>query len=294
MKNFLAPIVQNKVVGSVVSNASKFYVAHESAILTGGTIGFSWAATALAMKNSSEINYILEDYRIAVQNCNTKEEKNDLLCITLRSLARYILPILIFEGLATTCAIFSKRRTDKIEARLAETASALTIAQAAITQYQAFTKEAETVLGEKKYQKLQEDIYKGQEFDGRRFTHIAYEGAPGEILLIDKYSGKPFWCTTDRVSNAATELSRRLSPEGGYDIQTVDDWYNLIGNKDLIPEKDEGVLATKFGYVADGYGTDEICARFVDRRYVFPNGTFIPAFMVYLYPEPACIDDTII
>lgn len=293
MKNFLAPVVQNKVVNSVVTNAGKFYIAHESAILTGGTIGFSLATTAVTYRNSAKINELIINAREALYQCNTKKEKNDVYRMFLKELAPLVLPILIFQGATIACAVLSKKRSDKIEAKLAETAGALTIAQAAIAQYQSFTKEAETALGEKKYQKLQEDIYKGQDFDGRRFTHVAYEGAPGEILLIDKYSGKPFWCSTDRVSNAATELSRRLSPAGGYDVQTVDDWYSIIGNKDLIPEKDEGVLATKFGYVADGYGTDDICARFVERRYVFPNGTFIPAFMVYLYPEPACIDDSI-
>ena len=291
MKNkLLAKVMGNELAGKVIGTLSTFYVQHESTILTSGTIGFSLVTTAVAMKNAAQINYILQDAREALWQCNTKAEKNEVYKLMLKELIPLIAPIIIFQSATIGCAVFSKKQADK---KIAEAAGALSIAQAAISQYQMFQKEAEESLGEKKYEKLQSDIYKDTEFDGRRFTNVASEGAPGEVLMIDKYSGKPFWSTTDRVENAAHELTRRLSPEGGCDIQTVDDWYSLIGNKDLIPENDEGVLATKFGYVADGYGTDDIKARFVDRRYIFPNGTMIPAFMVYLYPEPACIDDNI-
>lgn len=291
MKNkIVAKVLGNEVASKIIGEVSKFYLNHESVILTGGTIGFSLATTAVTFKNASLINDTITAAKEALWQCNTKEEKNEVYKLFLKEMVPLVTPIILFQAATIGCALFSKRQADK---KIAEAAGALSIAQAAIMQYQTFQKEAEESLGEKKYVKLQDDIYKGKEFDGRRFTAIASEGAPGEILMIDKYSGKPFWCTTDRVENAAHELSRRLSPEGGYEIQTVEDWYNLIGNKDLIPEKDEGVLATKFGYVADGYGTDDIEARYVDRRYIFPNGTVIPAFMVYMYPEPACIDDSI-
>lgn len=288
MKNPIALLKSNTVTRKIIGAVSEFYVNHQSVILEGGTIGFSMATTMIAMKNAVKINEVVQDARYSLMQCNTKAERDTVYKLFIRELAPLVLPILIFQGATIGCAILSKKQLDEKDKKIAELAGALSIAQTAVTQYQTFTKEAEEALGEKKYEKLQNDIYKGTEYDGRRFTNIASEGAPGEVLLIDKYSGKPFWCTTDRVEYAAKELGRRL--QTGYEQQTIDDWYDIIGNRDLMSDGEEGALARKFGYVEGGFRADDISAKFVDRHYVFPNGTKIPAFMVYLYPEPACID----
>lgn len=284
MKNFLAPVMQNKVVNAITSNVGKFYIAHESAILTGGTIGFSIATTAVTYHNSDKIHYILREAAKMLNVCENDDQKKQVYTSTLKQLAPLVTPILIFQASTIGCAVFAKKQSDK---RIAELAGALTVAQQAVSYYQTFQKEAEEALGEKKYEKLQNDIYKNQEVDGRRFTAIASEGAPGEVLIIDKYSGRPFWCTTDRIENAAREYSRRLTPSGGYDQQSINDLYELIGNSDLTPTD----LGEKFGHIADyDFNSQEVSAHFVDTHYVFPNGTRIPAFEMYLYPEPAYID----
>lgn len=283
MKNFLAPVMKNKVVSKVTSEVSKFYVAHESTILTGGTIGFSLATTAVTYKNSAEINRILEETREALYSADSEDEKKLIYKTTLKALAPLVLPILAFQAATIGCALYSKRQSDK---KLAAAAGALSIAQEAIARYQQFQKDAEEALGEKKYAKLQNDIYKNQEVDGRRFTDVASEGAPGEVLIIDKYSGRPFWCTTGRIEMAAWEMKRRLSPDGGYDQLSINDLYDLIDNKDLTPND----LGGKFGYVSGSDWENDISAHFADTHYIFPNGTRIPAFEMFLYPEPAFLD----
>lgn len=292
MKNFLAPIANNKVLGKVTNEIGKFYVQHESAILTGGTIGFSLATTAVTIKNAGEINRILDETRAALANCNNQDEKNNVYEMTIKELVPLVTPIIIFQVATIGCSILNKKHSDKLETRLAETAGALSIAQAAVNQYQSFQKQTEEALGEKKYAKLQDDIYKNQEVDGRRFTYLPYEGAPGEILIIDKYSGRPFWCTIDRIENAVKEMCRRLGPNGGFEVQSINDVYNLINNRDLT----ETELSGRFGYVQDNDFIDEkncetaVVPRFSDTHYIFPNGTRMPAFEMYLYPEPGCID----
>ena len=283
MKNFLAPVMKNKVVSKVTSEVSKFYVAHESTILTGGTIGFSLATTAVTYKNSAEINRILEETREALYSADSEDEKKLIYKTTLKALAPLVLPILAFQAATIGCALYSKRQSDK---KLAAAAGALSIAQEAIARYQQFQKDAQEALGEKKYAKLQNDIYKNQEVDGRRFTDVASEGAPGEVLIIDKYSGRPFWCTTGRIEMAAWEMKRRLSPDGGYDQLSINDLYDLIDNKDLTPND----LGGKFGYVSGSDWENDISVHFADTHYVFPNGTRIPAFEMFLYPEPAFLD----
>lgn len=288
MKNFLAPVMQNKVVSTVTTEITKFYVNHESAILTGGTIGFSLATTAVTLKNAEAISDILRDAKASLAMCNTQEEKNQVYALTLKELAPLVTPIIIFQTATIGCAIFAKKQSDK---KVAELAGALSIAQAAITQYQTWQKQTEEALGEKKYAKLQSDIYKEQEVDGRRFAQLPAEGAPGEVLMIDKYSGRPFWCTPERIESATKDLNKLIKPsKDGYvenEIATIDDWYGLIGNIDLTSFESE--LALRFGYVAKAYDQD-ISAHFADSHYRFPNGTLIPAFEVYLYPEPGCVD----
>lgn len=281
MKNKLvAKIMGNEVANRIVGEICKFYVNHESVILTTGTIGFSWAATGIAMKNGMKIHYILMDCRDALQNCNTKEERNHVYSLTLRSLVPLILPILLFEGAATACAIFSKKQYDK---KLAEAAGALSIAQAAITQYQLFQKEAEQALGEEKYAQIQEDIYKDRDIDGRRFTALPAEGAPGEMLFIDKYSGRPFWCHESRIKFATERLSLALSQDNGsYDgVVSINDWYEEIQNPDLTRTE----LGDRFGYLAK-VEKNGISYRLIDTHFIFPNGTRVQAAEVYLYPEP--------
>lgn len=283
MKNFLAPVMQNKVISTVTGEIGKFYVAHESTILTCGTIGFSMATTTVALKNSREINNILDITRNSLEVCNAKEERNDVYAEALKQLTPLVLPIILFQVATIGCAVMSKKQSDK---KLAALAGALSISQEAVARYQQFQKDTEEALGEKKYAKLQQDIYKDKEIDGRRFTAIASEGAPGEVLIIDKYSGRPFWSTTGQVEMAARELSRRLSPDGGYDQVNINDLYDLIDNTDLTPNE----LGERFGYVSDCDWNNDISAHFADTHYVFPNGTKIPAFEMYLYPEPGCID----
>lgn len=283
MKNFLAPVTKNKVVHKVTSEVGKFYIAHESAILTGGTIGFSLATTITMYNNADEIKKVLDNAKEALYSADSEDEKKLIYKTTLKELAPLVLPIMIFQGMTIGCALYSKRQSDK---KLAAAAGALSIAQEAIARYQQFQKDAEEALGEKKYTKLQNDIYKNQEVDGRRFTDIASEGAPGEVLIIDKYSGRPFWCTTGRIEMAAWEMKRRLSPDGGYDQLSINDLYDLIDNKDLTPND----LGGKFGYVSGSDWENDISAHFADTHYVFPNGTRIPAFEMFLYPEPAFLD----
>lgn len=279
MKNFLAPVFNNKVISKVTSELGKFYINHESAILTGGTIGFSMATTVTVYKNSAAINEVLNETREAIWRANDDEEKKQIYILAVKELTPLILPIIVFQGATIGCALYSKRQSDK---KLAAAAGALSIANEAIARYQQFQRETQEALGEKKYEKLQEDIYKKQEIDGRRFTAIAQEGAPGEVLIVDKYSGRPFWALTGQVEMAARELGRRLSPDGGYDQVSINDYYELINNADLT----ENELGEHFGYITDADWYNDISAHFADSHYIFPNGTRIPCFIASLYPEP--------
>lgn len=286
MKNQLvARVMGNQLLSKVVGEVTKFCTTNKSTIITVIGIGSSVATTGVAMRNSVEINRVIFEAREALAACNTNEERNQVYSLMLKELVPLVAPILILQGTTITCMVLSKRHSDKLEARLAETAGALSIAQTAIAQYQSFQKEAEKALGEEKYAEIQDDIYKEQVIDGRRFTSLASEGAPGEGLFIDKYSGRPFWCTRDVIKYAVREMNRVVSKDG--EPVTIDDYYGLIGNKDLTDNQNESLLAQRFGYLP---GHDVITPHFADSHYVFPNGSVVQCAEVYLYPEPDYID----
>lgn len=281
MKNKLVTtIMGNQFISKVLGEIGRFYIQNESMILTTGTIGFSLATTAVAMTNATKISDILQQARAALWNCNTKEERNQVYSIFLKELFPLVAPIVIFQGATIGCALFAKKQADK---KIAEAAGALTIAQAAIAQYQNFQKQAEESLGEEKYAQLQEDIYKNVEVDGRRFASLPAEGAPGEMLFIDKYSGRPFWCHESRIKFATERLSLCLQQDNGaYDgVITINDWYDEIQNPDLTHTE----LGDRFGYLSK-VEKNGITYRLTDTHYVFPNGTRVQAAELYLYPEP--------
>ena len=282
MKNkLMTTLMGNTFISTIVKEIGKFYKQNESIILTTGTIGFSLATTGVAMKNATDIHYILADCRSALQNCNTKEERDHLYACTLRALIPLVAPIVIFQGATIGCAVFYKKQADK---KLAEAASALSIAQAAISSVQAFQKETEQALGEEKYNQLQDEIYEKKDIDCRRFTAIASEGAPGENLFVDKYSNKPFWSSFTQIEYAAKEMARRLGQNGTENNLCINDFYDLIGNPDLQPNE----LGKYFGYIAG----EEPSVFFSDTHVIFPNGTRVQAAMVHLYPEPEILPDS--
>lgn len=282
MKNqIIAKVMGNEFLRKVVGEVGSFYISHQSLILTTGTIGFSLATVAATYKNAAKIEDCLQQARFAIANCNTKEEKNQVYGLMLKELTGLVLPIIIFEAATIGCAVMSKKHSDRLETRLAETAGALTIAQSAIAQYQSFTKEAEKELGTEKVQQINAEVAKENVVDGRRFTAIASEGAPGEELIIDKYSGRPFWASFTNVENAVEKLGMRLGVDGGFERQTVSDLYDILGNKDLTPNE----LSDRFGYVEG----EKPYVYFTDTHYIFPNGTRVQAAVMNLCPEPECI-----
>jgi hypothetical protein len=156
MKNPLTVVTQNKIV----KEATKFYFDHQSLILTGGTIGFSIATTAVTMKNSRAILNTLDDAKAMLAEENDDVRRKDIYAATLKELAPKIIPIVILQAATIVCSIESKKLTDANAKKLSEATAALTLAQGAITQYQAFNEKAEEELGEKKTSKIRKEIAK--------------------------------------------------------------------------------------------------------------------------------------
>lgn len=198
MKNFLAPVMQNKVVNKVTTEVTKFYVNHESAILTGGTIGFSLATTAITLRNAGEINAVIFDAKSALACCNSDDEKKQIYALTLKKLAPLVAPIVIFQSATIGCAVMAKKQSDK---KVAELASALTIAQQAVSYYQNFQKDAEEALGKEKVQKLNKEI-EANTIHEASGSPVNSKVSDDDQLIYEPVTGQLFWSNPDRINQA--------------------------------------------------------------------------------------------
>lgn len=197
MKNFLAPVMQNKIVNAVTTEISKFYLNHESAILTGGTIGFSLATTAVTIKNAGEINQILVKARLRLETA-LPDDKFDIYMDTLEQMAPLLAPILIFQAATIGCALYSKKKSDK---KISELAGALTVAQQAVNYYQTFRKEAEQEIGKEKLMAIDRTV-EDRTVHEVSLSPVNSKMSEDDQLIYEPVTGQVFWSTPDRIDTA--------------------------------------------------------------------------------------------
>lgn len=286
MKNKLvAKVLGNKFLSTVLGEFGRFYIEHESAILTTGTIGFGWAAVALAMKNATKIHYILEDYKAASLNCNTKEERNRLCVVTLKAILPLAAPIIIFEGLATAFAISSKKRTDKIEFKLAETAGALSITQAALTQYQNFAKDAEEALGEERVHEIQKEIDEKTVYEASS-SPVNTKQSDGDKLVYEPITGQLFWSTPDRINLAWEKYKTEVMTSEKHFVPVSEVFFDRMGVDSRT------MSAEVFGYYNEdaAHMSDKI---YLDSTTVMVNGEETAVLKMNYYPAVRLVTDEV-
>lgn len=234
MKNFLAPVTKSKVMQAV----GKFYLAHEGAILTGGTIGFSLATTAVTYRNATKINHELSEAKKRLAVATTQDQKNEVYASTLKALVPLVAPIVLFQTATICTALYSKKQYDK---KLAAAASALTIAEQAVAQYQAWQKETEEALGEKKYKKLQKEVAENTIYEASS-EPVNQKQSESDQLFYEPVTGQLFWSNPDKVNLAWVKYREEL--------RNSDECFVPIGER-FIPDVGAdytAMAANVFGY----------------------------------------------
>lgn len=275
MKNFLAPVLENKAVTTV----TKYCTTHKSTLVAGGTISLSLASTAIVFRNSPMIHNIIWDTRDALECANNEEEKKAIYKAALRDLLPLVGPIILFQGATIAMAIISKKDTDKKDKQIAELTSAVAVASQVIDQYETFKREAEAELGEKKLTKVREKITESR----GPIVVDSIEPAAGEFIFRDAYCGHVFTGSKDTVRLACERLSNEIK-------DSMDCYAVLNGEYYQTLKVDSNTqLGDKFGYVAENDRLD-IIPQFVSTEVELPDGTKVPGYDVYLYPEPEYVD----
>lgn len=274
MKNFLAPVMENKVVNKVTTEVSKFYIAHESAILTGGTIGFSLATTAITLRNAGEINAVIFEAKSALACCNSDDEKKQVYALTLKKLAPLVAPIVIFQSATIGCAVMAKKQSDK---KISELASALTIAQQAVTYYQSFQKDAEEALGKEKIAKLNKEIEANTVHEASG-SPVNSKISDDDQLIYEPVTGQLFWSNPDRINQAWVIYKNN--------VQNSDEAFVSLAEGGFLYKlgaDDKCMAADLFGHYPEDVSkmNDEV---YLNATKVVVNGKEMAALAINYYP----------
>lgn len=291
MKNPLAVVTKNEVLKNAGKEVSKFVLAHEGLLLTGGTIAFNMAGIATTYKNAPKIQQIIADTRASFEVIDDDEEKKACLKVAIKQLAPLVSPIIIFFAGSTTCAIVGHKKS---EAKIATLTAALTLAQSTINEYDLFKKEVETKIGTEEFKELKNEVSAKQIEKDIKENKVPTKylntsmGSLGEVLIYMPDFGIYFTGTSARIDMAFDHINQVLEDNGstgrhtygnenelGGEIVFIDDLCDELG----IPEDDRPRLVKNMGwdahhtpyvayYIGDGHtssGIPYLTIEFVDR-----------------------------
>jgi len=144
------------------------------------------------------------------------------------------LPVVISTAASIPCIVAGNRVSNKRNMALA---AAYTMTETALQEYQDKTKE---ILGEKKYEKLQEQVSE------EKVRNTYQEGmknvtliGDGESLFYEPLSGRYFKTNWNRISKAANELNADALGSMSGEI-TLSEWYDILGLPDTELSDERG------------------------------------------------------
>lgn len=277
MKNeIVKKVLSNRVVGEV----GKFYLAHESTILSGGAMGLSMATTAMTYRNADKIKDILRDAAYILADLKEKqapkEEINKFYGEVLKELTPLVLPILALQAGTIGCIMLNKKHSDKLEGKLAETAGALSIAQAAVSQYQNFQKSAEEAMGEKKYMKLQQEIDDSAIYECS-FVPIGSNNSDTDQLFYEPITGQVFWSNVDRINLAWSRYHDEIQNDESQFVPIGGKFFSTLGLDCSTASADV------FGYINED-ATKMHDEMYLDSTKVRVDGKEMSALKLTYYP----------
>jgi len=163
----------------------------------------------------------------AVKKLDLKKQELNKMKLTFSEIFKetwkLYLPVMLSTVVSIPCIIAGNRVSNNRNMALA---AAYTMTETALQEYQDKTKE---LLGDKKYEKLQESIsaetvnesYK----DG--IGNVILVG-DGESLFLEPLSGRYFKTNWNRISKAANELNATALGDLSGEI-SLNDWYDVLG-----------------------------------------------------------------
>lgn len=196
-----------------------FVVKHEPEILMGMGISGLIFSTVWAVRATFKASKAIRDYKDSKQI--DKITPKEAFKLTWR----YYLPVVASTTLSVPCVIAGNRVSSK---RYAALATAYTISEAALQEYQDTTRE---IVGEKKAKQIQETV------DAKKIEET-YKGGNqiiltgnGESLFFEPLSGRYFKSNWNDIAKAANELNANALSNMNGQI-TLNEWFSRLGLED--------------------------------------------------------------
>lgn len=296
MKNPLAIVTKNEVVKNAGKEVSKFVLAHEGLLFTGGTIAFNAAGIVATYKNAARIQQIISETRETLKTIGGEDEKKQCVKVALKELTPLVAPIIIFFVGSTTCAVVGHKKS---QAKIATLTAALSLAQSTINEYDLFKKEVEAKVGEEAFKEIKTEVVGKQIEDDLASDKVPSKyvnttmGAIGEVLIYIPDFGVYFTGSQSRIEMAFEHINLCLSDNGatgkysygsenelGGEIVFVEDLFDELG----VPNEARPGLARDMGWdasrnscvtywIGDGHtnsGVPYLTIEFGDRSKPYP------------------------
>lgn len=196
-----------------------FVIRHEPEILMGMGISGLIFSTIWAIRATFKASNTIKEYKDSkqIEKITTKE--------FIKLTWKYYWPVAASTVLSIPCIIAGNRVSNK---RYAALATAYTVTEAALQEYQETTRE---VVGDKKAKQIQEtvDAKKIEEtYKGR--NQIILTGN-GESLFFEPLSGRYFKSNWNDIAKAANELNAEALSNMSGQI-TLNEWFGRLGLED--------------------------------------------------------------
>ncbi|MBP5595636.1 MAG: hypothetical protein J6Y02_09665 [Pseudobutyrivibrio sp.] len=188
---------------------------NSSTILTVIAVSGVFATAAAAIKMTPKATEILENRKRSMEDLNEdkdemsdeeyKEARKQIYISFAKDMAKVSWPVVLSAGITVTSIIGAHKIDTRKRAALAAT---LSITESKFKDYREKTKE---VLGEKKEQKLRDDICKDKVKSTP--TDNVIDTGKGDVLCLDAVSGRYFKCNADFIRNRVNFLNNKLLSE---------------------------------------------------------------------------------
>lgn len=231
----------NTAIKQIVLKSKKFVTKNSPIILTvTATVGVV-TAVVLTAKAAPKTKEIIDDCKEKFEKIDSneslseeekKDQKNELIFETSKTVAPLVLPPVIVTGITISSIILSHRINLRRQIALA---TACDISNKALEEYQAKAKE---VLGEKKERELiQDKIAEDHVRNNPPVNGSIIETGKGTTLFYDPKSGRYFYCSSEAVAKAEKKLNKKLY---SWNFVSLNDFYYEIGLEEIDLGKDIG------------------------------------------------------
>lgn len=239
----LMNVFGNSALSKITNPILKFGSEHSSVIVTTIAVSSNIAAMALMYRNSPEIHDIIRDAQFEIEMIKgadweedeERDEIRDVYIDTLKKLAPLVGPLIILTGTSIACQIGLAGRVEKQHKEIVRLTAGITMANAAIEEYNLFREEAKKVVDEDKMADIDRKVNKAvsEEMAKSNAKGRAVDDSPkvkpGDKLYFDKWSGRKFSTNKTKIDMAIKLLETKVHASDHDDPVTLNNWYEIIG-----------------------------------------------------------------